>query len=98
MNLDDRWVRIYVREDRVGAVRLGQPATITADTYPGKRYAGEVSFIASEAEFTPEDRADRGGAGEARLRGEGADHRGSRPTISSPACPADVTHWRHEAR
>jgi HlyD family secretion protein len=52
-NLGDRWVRIYVREDRIGAVHLGQGATITADTYPGKRYAGEVSYIASEAEFTP---------------------------------------------
>lgn len=52
-NLGDRWVRIYVREDRIGAVRLGQTATITADTYPGTSYTGEVSYIASEAEFTP---------------------------------------------
>lgn len=53
MNLADRWVRIYIREDRIGAVRIGQPATITADTYPDKRYQGSVSFISSEAEFTP---------------------------------------------
>jgi len=53
VNLADRWVRIYIREDRVGAVRIGQAATITADTYPGKHYGGTVSFIASEAEFTP---------------------------------------------
>jgi len=53
MNLADRWVRIYIREDRIGAVRLGQPATITVDTYPDKQYAGSVSFISSEAEFTP---------------------------------------------
>ncbi|HEX8723924.1 MAG TPA: HlyD family efflux transporter periplasmic adaptor subunit [Gemmatimonadaceae bacterium] len=53
MNLRDRWVRIYVREDRVAAVRLGEPATISTDTYAGKTYPGEVSFISSEAEFTP---------------------------------------------
>jgi membrane fusion protein YbhG len=53
MNRDDRWVRIYVREDRVGAVRLGQSASLSCDTYPGKTYRGEVTFIASEAEFTP---------------------------------------------
>jgi len=53
MNLDERWVRIYIREDRIGAVRLGQRSEITADTYPGRRYGGAVSFIASEAEFTP---------------------------------------------
>jgi len=53
MDLDDRWVRIYVREDRVGEVRLGQQATITSDTYPDRTYRGEVIFISSEAEFTP---------------------------------------------
>lgn len=55
MNPDDRWVRIYVREDRIGAVHVGQSATITSDTYPDRRYAGEVVFIASEAEFTPKN-------------------------------------------
>jgi len=53
MNLADRWVRIYVREDRIAAVRLGEPATISTDTYAGKTYPGAVSFISSEAEFTP---------------------------------------------
>jgi HlyD family secretion protein len=55
VNPADRWVRIYVKEDRVGAVRLGSRAAITADTYPGKSYPGEVAFIASEAEFTPKN-------------------------------------------
>jgi HlyD family secretion protein len=52
-NLDDRWVRIYVPGDEVGRLRLGQPATITADAYEDRRYAGVVSYIASVAEFTP---------------------------------------------
>ncbi|MBI4410346.1 MAG: efflux RND transporter periplasmic adaptor subunit [Gemmatimonadetes bacterium] len=52
-NLGDRWIRIYVREDRVGRVRLGQQATITTDSHPGRTYDGVVRFIASEAEFTP---------------------------------------------
>jgi HlyD family secretion protein len=55
MNPDDRWVRIYVREDRIGAVKLGAAATIVSDTYPEKTYRGEVMFIASEAEFTPKN-------------------------------------------
>ena len=55
MNPDDRWVRIYVREDRIGAVKIGTPAIITTDTYPERTYEGEVSFIASEAEFTPKN-------------------------------------------
>jgi membrane fusion protein YbhG len=53
MNLHERWVRIYVREDEIAAVRLGEAAAITTDTYAGKTYPGTVSFIASEAEFTP---------------------------------------------
>jgi HlyD family secretion protein len=53
MDPRSRYVRIYIPENRVGAVRVGSRATITADTYPGKTYPGEVSFIASEAEFTP---------------------------------------------
>lgn len=55
MNPDDRWVRIYVREDRIGAVKIGTPATITTDTYPDRTYEGQVVFIASEAEFTPKN-------------------------------------------
>jgi HlyD family secretion protein len=34
-------------------VKLGAKAKITTDSYPGKVYEGRVSFIASEAEFTP---------------------------------------------
>jgi HlyD family secretion protein len=50
---DDRWVRIYIREDQIGLVRLGSAAEIVSDTYPDRVYAGEVVFIGNEAEFTP---------------------------------------------
>jgi HlyD family secretion protein len=53
LDLDDRWIRIYVREDRIGAVHLGDTASISSDTYPGRTYSGTVSFISSQAEFTP---------------------------------------------
>jgi HlyD family secretion protein len=55
MNRDDRWVRIYVNEARIGAVHTGQKATITCDTYKGRRYPGEVVYVSSEAEFTPKN-------------------------------------------
>lgn len=55
MNPGDRWVRIFVPENRLGRVALGQAAAITSDTFPGKTYPGEVAFIASEAEFTPKN-------------------------------------------
>ena len=53
MNTEDRWVRIYVREDQVGRVAIGQRARITSDSHPGKTFDGRVTFIANEAEFTP---------------------------------------------
>ena len=48
-------MRIYVREDRIGEVRVGASASIRCDTFPGKTYEGEVRFIAPEAEFTPKN-------------------------------------------
>jgi HlyD family secretion protein len=53
MDPDDRWVRIYVRADAAGRVRLGQRAAIVADAWPDRRYSGEVVFLSDEAEFTP---------------------------------------------
>lgn len=50
---DDRWVRIYVREDQIGRVKIGMRAHISSDTYPDKTYDGQVIYIGSEAEFTP---------------------------------------------
>ena len=53
LDREDRWVRIYVREDQIGRVRIGMVAEISSDTYPDDVYEGEVFFIGSEAEFTP---------------------------------------------
>ncbi|HEY0303799.1 MAG TPA: efflux RND transporter periplasmic adaptor subunit [Longimicrobiales bacterium] len=53
MNTQDRWVRIYVRENQVGRVAIGQRATIKSDSHPDKTFNGRVTFIANEAEFTP---------------------------------------------
>ncbi len=47
------WLRAYVDETDLGRVKLGQRVRVTTDTYPGKVYDGRVSFISSQAEFTP---------------------------------------------
>ncbi|WP_224984439.1 HlyD family secretion protein [Geomonas agri] len=52
-DLDHLWMRGYLSETDLGRVKLGQVATVKTDTYPGKSYRGRVSFISSEAEFTP---------------------------------------------
>jgi len=55
LDRDDRWVRIYVSEARIGAVHAGQKAEITTDSEGDKAYPGEVVYISSEAEFTPKN-------------------------------------------
>ena len=52
-DIDHPWLRAYVNESDLGKVKIGSKARITTDSYPGKVYNGRVSFIASEAEFTP---------------------------------------------
>jgi HlyD family secretion protein len=52
-DLGNIWVKIYVPEPLLGRIKLGQTAEITTDSYRGKIYRGTVTFINSEAEFTP---------------------------------------------
>jgi HlyD family secretion protein len=52
-DLDHIWLRAYIAETDLGKIRWGQEATVTTDTYPGKQYHGRISFISSNAEFTP---------------------------------------------
>jgi HlyD family secretion protein len=52
-DIDHPWVRGYIDETDLGKVKLGSKAKVTTDSYPGKTYHGTVTFIASEAEFTP---------------------------------------------
>ncbi len=52
-DIDHPWLRAYINETDLGRVKLGTQAKITTDSYPAKVYDGRVSFIASEAEFTP---------------------------------------------
>lgn len=49
------WLRAYINETDLGRVKVGQRVYVTTDTYPGKRYEGRISFIASQAEFTPKN-------------------------------------------
>lgn len=52
-DLENPWVKVYVKEDKLGLVKLGQKTGITVDSYKNKSYEGTVAYISSEAEFTP---------------------------------------------
>jgi HlyD family secretion protein len=52
-DIDHPWLRAYINETDLGRIKYGQPAVLKTDSFPGKNYPGRISFIASEAEFTP---------------------------------------------
>ena len=52
-DLANPWIKVYVSEEKLGLVKLGQKVQIATDTYKGKIYDGSVTYISSEAEFTP---------------------------------------------
>jgi HlyD family secretion protein len=44
---------IYIPENRVGQVGVGQEAQVTVDSFPSQVFVGHVASIAGKAEFTP---------------------------------------------
>lgn len=53
-DLSDLWVEVYVPEKYLDRVNVGDEALIAITSLPDKNFKGKVTFIASEAEFTPE--------------------------------------------
>ncbi len=52
LDLSHLWVRAYVPENHLD-LQLNQKLTVTVDSFPGRKFAGHISFIAKQAEFTP---------------------------------------------
>lgn len=48
-------VVIYVPEAQLNQVKTGQEATIRVDAYPNQSFAGKVTTISDQAEFTPKN-------------------------------------------
>jgi multidrug resistance efflux pump len=54
-NLDEVTLTIYVPEDELGRVYLGQEVDVQVDSFPGELFRGTVAHIAQQAEFTPKN-------------------------------------------
>ncbi|GAB4260406.1 HlyD family secretion protein [Thermincola ferriacetica] len=52
---ENLWVQVYIPEKDIPKIKLGQKALISIDAYPDQSFAGEVSYISPEAEFTPKN-------------------------------------------
>ncbi|MBI3766588.1 MAG: efflux RND transporter periplasmic adaptor subunit, partial [Ignavibacteriales bacterium] len=53
--LDNVHLMIYVSEQELARVKLGQEAKVYIDAEPNKPFVGKVTFISSVAEFTPKN-------------------------------------------
>lgn len=51
--LDTLELTVFVPEDQLGRVALGQMVTVDVDAYPERSFAGVVLRVSDEAEFTP---------------------------------------------
>ncbi len=52
-DLDQVTLTVYVPEDKLGQVNVGQEVEVQVDSFPDRVFQGTVVAIASEAEFTP---------------------------------------------
>lgn len=49
------YLKIYIKENNLGKVKLNQPAEIKIDSYPGKIFEGKIIYISPFEEFTPKN-------------------------------------------
>ncbi|PKL08163.1 MAG: hypothetical protein CVV51_10385, partial [Spirochaetae bacterium HGW-Spirochaetae-7] len=54
-NLTTVHLTIYVPETELGRISIGQAAEVRIDSAPDRPFAGRVSYISQEAEFTPKN-------------------------------------------
>ena len=94
VDLDQLYLKVFVPEDRIGSVHLGQEARIYIDSFPDQPIPARVRRIASDAEFTPkevqtaEDRVKQVYAVKLYLEPSGAGN--ARANRLTPGLPADA--------
>lgn len=87
--LKDLDLTVYIPEDRYGQVSVGQKVEIKVDSFPNETFAGSVTRIADEAEYTPRNVQSADGRASTvyavKISVPNADSR------LKPGMPADVT-------
>lgn len=52
-DVDHPWLRAFITETDLGRIRLNDKADVFTDAFPDKAFEGRLTFISSQAEFTP---------------------------------------------
>lgn len=55
VDLDRLYLKVYIAEKDIGAVRRGLPGRIYTDAFPDRAFPATVRYISSQAEFTPKE-------------------------------------------
>lgn len=55
VDLDRLYLKVYIAEKDIGAVRRGLPGRIYTDAFPERFFGATVRYISSQAEFTPKE-------------------------------------------
>lgn len=55
VNLDQLYLKVYVPENSIGKLKLGQQAMVYTDAFPDSGFAATLRHIGSRAEFTPKE-------------------------------------------
>lgn len=51
--LKDLTITVYIPENRLGEVSIGETANVGVDSYPNEKFKATVTYISDQAEFTP---------------------------------------------
>jgi multidrug resistance efflux pump len=54
-NLGTVTLKVFIPETQIGLLKLGSFAEISVDSYPGRVFPGQVTYISPQAEFTPKN-------------------------------------------
>ncbi|MEA4902200.1 HlyD family secretion protein [Desulfitobacterium sp.] len=52
---EDLWIKVYVPDAELKLVKIGETAHVSVDAYPDQTFAGEITYISDQAEFTPKN-------------------------------------------
>ncbi|MCR4286637.1 MAG: efflux RND transporter periplasmic adaptor subunit [Deltaproteobacteria bacterium] len=55
VDLSDIYVKVFIPEKDIGKIRLGNPARIYTDAFPGRFFNGKITEVSQKAEFTPKE-------------------------------------------
>jgi len=86
---DALWITVYVAEDRLGGIDVGDEAEVRADAYPRDVFDGTVAHIDDQAQFTPRNVQTASGR-KATVYGVRLNVANKRDRLK-PGMPADVT-------